>query len=95
MRYIPYPIVGGYMAGFGFLLIQAGFMIVVDMRVNADTLTPLLDGALVARWLPSIVFALTIIALQSRIRSVLIMPGVIIASNHSVLYCRGAGWRKS
>ena len=80
VRYIPYPIVGGYMAGFGFLLIQAGFMIVVDMRVNADTLGPLLDGALVARWLPSIVFALTIIALQSRIRSVLIMPGVIIAS---------------
>ena len=80
VRYIPYPIVGGYMAGFGFLLLQAGFVIVVDLRVNAETLPLLLDGALFMRWLPAILFALAIIALQSRIKSVLIMPGVIVAS---------------
>ena len=80
VRYIPYPIVGGFMAGLGWLMLNAGFVVSADLRINADNLSLLLAGDSVARWLPSIVLALCIVLLQSRVKSALIMPGAIVLS---------------
>lgn len=80
VRYIPYPIVGGFMAGLGWLMLNAGFIVVVDLRLRADTLGMLLDGEAVIRWLPSVLFALLILALGARVKSALNMPGAIVAS---------------
>ena len=80
IRYIPYPIVGGFMAGLGWLMFNAGFIVSVDLRIGAETLGMLIDGGAMARWLPSVLFALGILVLQARVKSAAIMPGAIIAS---------------
>ena len=80
IRFIPYPIVGGILAGLGFLMVQAGFFVVVDRKVSAESLRFLMDGAVFARWLSAIVLAVFILGLQARYKNVLILPGAIIAS---------------
>lgn len=80
IRYIPYPIVGGFMAGLGWLIFNAGFMVLVDLRLNAASLPILLTSEILPRWLPAIAFALCILGLRIRIKNTLVMPGVIIAS---------------
>lgn len=80
IRYIPYPIIGGFMAGLGWLIFNAGFLVLDGLRLNAASLPVLLEGEILSRWLPALAFALSILALQIRIKSTLVMPGVIIAS---------------
>ena len=80
IRYIPYPIVGGFMAGLGWLILNAGFTVMTDLRLNLESLPLLLEGAVLARWLPAAVFALCVLALQARAKSLMVMPGVIILS---------------
>ena len=79
IRYLPYPIVGGFMAGLGWLIVNAGFGILLDLRLNAQSLPILLEGAVLARWLPAVAFALSMFVLRIRVKSTLIMPGCIIA----------------
>ena len=80
VRYIPYPIVGGFLAGLGWLILNASFGVVVDLRLSAETLPLLLDGGVMARWLPSALFALGALVLPARVKSPLVMPGLILAA---------------
>ena len=80
IRYIPYPIIGGFMAGLGWLILNAGFSVLVDLRLNAESLPILLEGEVFRRWLPAAVFALGVLGLRSRYRSTMILPGGILAS---------------
>lgn len=82
IRYIPYPIIGGFMAGLGWQIVNAGFLILVGLRINASSLPLLLEGENLSHWLPSMAFALSIVALAMRLRikSTLIMPVVIVAA---------------
>ena len=80
VRYIPYPIVGGFLAGLGWLIFNAGFDVVVDLRLGAETLAPLMEGSVLARWLPALAFGACALILQTRLKSALTMPSVIIAA---------------
>ncbi len=80
VRYIPYPIIGGFMAGLGWLILNAGFSVLVDLKLNAESLPFLLESAVLTRWLPGMIFALCILGLRARIKSSLVLPGVILAS---------------
>ncbi len=80
VRYIPFPIVGGFLAGLGWLIFDAGFAFVVDHGIAAETLPILVQGDVFARWLPALVFAVCVLMLQERMRNVMIMPAVIIVA---------------
>ncbi len=80
IRYIPYPIIGGFMAGLGWLILNAGFSVLVDLRLNAESLPVLMEGDVFWRWLPAAVFAVCVIGLRSRFKSTMILPGGILAS---------------
>lgn len=80
IRYIPYPIIGGFMAGLGWLIFNAGFAVLVGLRPNAETLPTLLESDAFSRWLPALVFALFVLGLRIRFRSTLVLPGAILVS---------------
>ena len=79
IRYLPYPIVGGFMAGLGWLIVNSGLRILLDLRLNLQSLPILFEGAVLARWLPALAFPLCIFVLRARFKSTLIMPGCIVA----------------
>lgn len=80
VRYIPYPIVGGFLAGLGWYIFNAAFAVVVDIRIAAHTLPHLLAGDVVARWLPALVFALCLLVLRTRVKHVMLMPVMIVVA---------------
>ena len=80
IRYIPYPIVGGFMAGLGWLVFNAGFTVLIGIRLNAESLPLLFESATVARWLPALAFALCILGLQARVKSRMTLPAGIIVT---------------
>ncbi len=80
VRYIPYPIVGGFLAGLGWLIFNAGFAVAVDLRLAADSLPLLMSIEVFRRWLPALVFALCVLALQARFKHAMVMPVFIIVA---------------
>ena len=80
IRYIPHPIVGGFMAGLGWLIFNAGFIVLLDQRLTMASLPVLFQSDILARWWPAVAFALCILGLRARVNSTLILPGGIIAS---------------
>ena len=80
VRYVPYPIVGGFLAGLGWRIFNAGFAVVGEHKIAAHTLPILLADDFVARWLPALAFAVCVLALRTRIKTVMLMPVMIIVA---------------
>ena len=78
VRYIPYPIVGGFLAGLGWFIFSAAFGVAVDYRISAETLPVLMTGDVFMRWLPALAFAISLLVLRTRFKNVMLMPGLII-----------------
>lgn len=80
VRYIPYPIVGGFLAGLGWIIFNAAFVVVVDIRIAAHTLPVLLADDVVTRWLPALAFAICILVLRTRVKHVMLTPVMVIVA---------------
>jgi SulP family sulfate permease len=80
IRFIPYPVVGGFLAGTGYLLAQGAFNVMTDQFFNLADLPALLTPMMAVRWLPGCTIGLALVLLLRRYSSVLIMPGIIVGS---------------
>ncbi len=76
VRYIPYPVMGGFMAGTGWLLVVGGIKVVADDGIGMHMFA--LDSILI--WLPSVVFALVLLTATSQFTSPFVLPIVILSS---------------
>ena len=79
VRYFPYPVVGGFLAGTGWLLFIGGFSLTVEIETWREMFQP----HLLARWLPGLSFALIIFSATRRyhnnvILSVMILGGICV-----------------
>jgi SulP family sulfate permease len=63
VRYIPYPVVGGFLAGVGLLLAQGAISVMVGETVSPTERSGFTDTA----WLPGLVFAVLMLVLLRRI----------------------------
>ena len=77
VRYIPYPVVGGFLAATGWLLAQGGFSVMVDQPLTLSYLPTLLSADQLAVWLPGILFAVALLLVLRRYDHFLITPGMI------------------
>lgn len=73
VRFMPYPVVAGFLAGTGWLLMEGSLDV---MTGDADALT---SWAATSHWLPGVAFGLALVALSRRLRSPLVLPIGIVA----------------
>jgi SulP family sulfate permease len=103
IRYIPHPVVGGFMAGTGWLLVRGGVKVLTGSAPTLGTALLFLQPNLLFRWLPGMIFALLLLILLRRYRSFLLMPALIFAAigifylvhaaiGHSFIDVREQGW---
>ena len=79
VRYMPYPVVGGFLAGTGYLLLLGAYRMLTGMRPGADILDRL--GALHPLALATaFTVAAALFLLTHRIRHYLVIPLVIVAA---------------
>jgi sulfate permease, SulP family len=84
VRFIPYPVVGGFLAGTGFLLVQGALGVMSGLPVGvADAnglaaLRGLFAGGVVMTWLPGVLFGLVLAAILRKSRHFLVLPSLLL-----------------
>ncbi len=85
VRFLPYPVMGGFLAGTGWLLATGGLNLMAAQPFGPAWLAP----AMLLRWLPGLLLGAALVAVVARVRSPLALPGVLLAS---LLLFYGVAW---
>ncbi len=80
IRVIPYPVVGGFMAGTGWLLVEGFIQITTGLRLRWETLADLIQTDHLVQWLPGVGFALILLVASRAIQHFLVIPIVLLIS---------------
>lgn len=80
VRFVPYPVVGGFLAGTGWLLVKGALRVMTDLPLHISDVPALFQLNMLVRWLPGAVFAGALIAITRRFKSPLIMPSLLVAA---------------
>jgi SulP family sulfate permease len=80
VRFVPYPVVGGFLAGTGWLLVQGSFGVMTDFSLTLQNVPALLQPAQLILWVPGVLFALVLFFGLRRIHHFLAMPGILLGA---------------
>lgn len=80
IRYIPFPVVGGFLAGTGWLLMQGGLSAMTGQQVTFDSLYYFTLPLVVIRWLPGVVLAVVLLVVLRRWSHALVFPSILLAA---------------
>ena len=93
IRFMPYPVIGGFLGATGWLLITGAIQVVTGLRPTLDNVTAFAALATLIKIVPGVVVALTLYALLRRYaKSPFVLPGVLLtafAATHVVLLLTG------
>lgn len=78
-RYMPYPVVGGFLAGTGWLLAVGSIGVMCDIPLSLDTLGALAAPGVLVKWVPGIIYGTVLFAVLLKRSHFLVLPGSLIA----------------
>ena len=79
-RFIPYPVIGGFLAGTGYLIIKGAVSFMVGFTISFDTLPFLISNQSFLKLLPGIIIALIMFFLSKTSRHLILFPLFILCS---------------
>lgn len=79
VRYIPYPVIGGFLAGTGWLITRGGIMVMSAVPVELGYLGRLLQVDTLILWLPGLLFALALLVTGRFYKHSLLIPAFVIS----------------
>ncbi len=89
IRFIPYPVVGGLLAGTGWLLVVGAIRLMADVDVNAATAGGLFTIGVLDRWGPGAAFAIVLTVAYRRWSHPLVLPGMLLGG---IVLCHAVFW---
>ena len=92
VRFIPYPVVGGFLAGKGWLLAVGAIGVMTSTTPNLNQLLSLAQPATLLRWLPGVIYAVIIFIATRRFKHAFLMPALLLAgiiAFYAVLFANG------
>jgi SulP family sulfate permease len=103
IRFVPYPVVGGFLAGTGWLLFKGGVYVASRVSPFFNPLSDLFAASALQRWLPAFAFGVILLVSVRVVRRQLVIPAVIaiglvvfvagvVATGSSMEEVRGGGW---
>lgn len=78
VRFIPYPVMGGFLAGTGWLLVQGSFGVMTDFLLTPANIPVLLLPSQLILWIPGLLFALALFLGMKRFNHFLAMPAMLL-----------------
>ncbi len=78
IRFMPFPVVGGFLAGIGWLLVQGSFSITAGVSLTWAGLPSLLNAEKILRLAPAAALAAGLLVAMKRWSSVFILPGALL-----------------
>jgi SulP family sulfate permease len=102
IRFVPYPVVGGFLAGTGWLLFKNGVNVSTGMQVSHHNILQLFKFQL-SHLIPALVFGVILLVAVRRLKRPLVIPAVIasglalfvlwmIVTGQSIDEVRDGGW---
>jgi sulfate permease, SulP family len=80
IRFVPYPVIGGFLGATGWLMVTGAIQIVTNQRPTLDNLGAFFDTAATARIAPAAAVAALLFLLRRRSKNPFILPGVLVAA---------------
>ncbi len=80
VRFIPYPVVGGFIAGTGLLLIQGGLGIMLGSAPSLANLDILFKVEKLLLWIPGILFGTLVLIASRRFNHFLTYPALLVGT---------------
>ncbi len=78
MRFVPFPVVGGVMAGTGCLLIMGGLEVMAGFAIERDTIHLMAEPHNLKFWLPGLLLGLVLLTIMRKANHVLVLPTVLL-----------------
>ena len=79
IRFVPYPVVGGFVAGAGWLLLKGGIYVASGEEVHLGTIGSLVDPETLTHWLPALAFGVILFLAVRLVKAPLAIPIVLAA----------------
>ena len=80
IRYIPFPVIAGFLAGTGWLILQGGFSVIAGDAIGLNSLHLLLAPGVALKCVLGVAFAALIALLQARSRNPLMFPLILVVA---------------
>ncbi|MFB6285512.1 MAG: SulP family inorganic anion transporter [Candidatus Bipolaricaulia bacterium] len=80
VRYIPYPVIGGFLAGSGLLFVLGGLGLMIDRTVGVTSASALLDPEALVLWIPGVVLGVILLVVHRGWGHLLGLPLTLIAA---------------
>jgi SulP family sulfate permease len=77
LRLVPYPVVGGFLAGTGWVLVTGGVGIAAGQHLTINTIGELGKSFQVERWVPAFVFGVLILAATRVVKRPVVIPAML------------------
>jgi sulfate permease, SulP family len=93
IRFVPYPVIGGFLGATGWLMITGAIQVVANQRPTLTNIGALVDAAIVAKLAAAVVVAILLHLILQRSKNPFILPGVLLAAfaaAHLVLFTIGS-----
>jgi SulP family sulfate permease len=78
VRFLPYPVIGGFLAGTGWLLVTGAFYTMIDVPSDSTLFSLIMQTESLIYWLPGLILAVVMLFLLRRSDHFLIMPGLVL-----------------
>lgn len=80
VRFLPYPVVGGFLAGTGWLLVTGSISTMTGLSINLSGLAALFQIEKLLLWIPGLIFAITLLVSLNRYGHSLLLPGLVFGA---------------
>jgi SulP family sulfate permease len=103
IRFVPYPVVGGFIAGAGWLLLKGGINVAADVPPSLSTIGDLTDPSVLQLWVPALAFGVILLVATRVVKRPLVIPVVLgiglvlfvigmLVTGSSIESARGGNW---
>jgi SulP family sulfate permease len=92
VRFIPYPVIGGFLAGTGWLITRGSLEVMTGQSLSLAALPSLFQPDMLFRWVPGIVFAVIVLLVLRKYNHFLIWPGIVLGGIlifYGLVFARG------
>jgi SulP family sulfate permease len=76
-RFVPYPVVGGFLAGTGWLLAKGGVGVAADIQPYYRAIDDLVRQEALIHWIPALVFGIVLLVVTRIVNRPLVIPAMI------------------
>ncbi|MBL8376886.1 MAG: cyclic nucleotide-binding domain-containing protein [Burkholderiales bacterium] len=89
VRFIPFPVIGGFLAGSGLLIFMGAFRVLTGVGIATVSWEALTEPMRMLRWVPGLILGFGMLAILRRFSHVLLVPAMLFGA---MLVFYIAGW---